>query len=100
MKTVQPLGSNVLIKVITSKTDTKPMLDMPEKYKDKPFRGEIINMSNLFIDINDNSFKIEEGDIVIFRYFHGQPVVVEADPDNEYMLVDIGMILGKEVELQ
>ena len=91
MKTIKPLGDNVLVEVLQTKTDNDFTLDTPEKYKEKPYRGIIREIGDFMCA------EIKKGDVVIFKYFHGQPVILPEEPAKEFLILHVENLICKEV---
>ena len=101
MKTIKPVGNRVLIKVLKKKTDDEFDLFVPERYATKPFRGEVIAVGDA--DIVDKEkgvfgWKCSIGDIVFFKYFTGMQVFIQGKEQDEYLILDVPHIIGKEID--
>ena len=111
MKTIIPVGNRVLIKVLKKKTDDEFDLFVPERYATKPFRGEIVALGDeitpqrMMIDGSPahaefSRCNFKEGDIVLFKYFTGMQVYIQGKEQDEYLILDVPHIIGKEVQIE
>jgi len=75
-KTVQPLGSRVLVRVTVAESVTASGLYVPDTAKEKPQRGEVVAVGD-----DADLIKVAVGDRVLFPKYTGTEIRV-ADADH------------------
>ena len=76
---VQPLGENVLVKVIKKDTKTKSGIILPETVsEDRPQQGKVVAIGN------SKDIKIRKGETVIFAKYSGTEIKMN---DEEHLIL-------------
>jgi chaperonin GroES len=78
-ETIQPLGENILVKVLQEDTKTKSGIVLPENASQvKPQEGKIIAMGS------DKKIKLKPGQKVIFAKYSGTEIKIGGE---EYLIL-------------
>ncbi len=93
MKTIQPLGDRVLVKVIEAPTQTASGLYIPDTSKERPTEGEVVAVG----DGDLVSAKLSVGERLLFQKFAGSEVKLD---DGQYVILNESDILGRIVEVE
>ena len=73
---VQPLGSRVLVRILSEESVTRSGLYVPDTAKEKPQRGEVVAIGD-----DSEVIKVAVGDRVLFPKYTGTEIRV-ADEDH------------------
>jgi|SRR3990167_1790226 len=98
MKKLKPLAGYCLILPLDEQDQkTSSGLVLPEKAKEKPMKGRVIEVGDPiphFINgsLNDELAQVAKGDTVVFHRWSGQDV---KEGDKEYKLVKFSDIMGR-----
>ena len=93
MKTIQPLGDRVLVKVIEAPTQTASGLYIPDTSKERPTEGEVVAVG----DGEIVSAKLSVGERILFQKFAGSEVKLD---DGQHVILNESDILGRIVEVE
>lgn len=78
-ETIQPLGENVLVKVVKRDAKTKSGIILPETTaEDRPQQGKVIATGD------SKDIKVKKGQIVIFAKYSGTEIKIN---DEEYLIL-------------
>lgn len=76
---VQPLGENVLVKVIKKDTKTKSGIILPETAaEDRPQQGKVVAIGA------SKDIKVRKGEVVIFAKYSGTEIKIN---DEEHLIL-------------
>lgn len=77
--TIQPLGENLLVKIIEKDAKTKSGLVLPESAKeDRPQEGKVVAVGD------SKEIKVKKGQVVIFAKYSGTEIKVDGE---EYLIL-------------
>lgn len=94
---VLPLRDRVVVKKIEDELKTKSGLTLPDDVKERPTKGEILEVGEG--SINENGVLIpmvvKVGDKILYPKYAGHPIKVD---NEEYLILEEKEILAKLVE--
>lgn len=78
-ETIQPLGENVLVKVVKRDAKTKSGIILPETaVEDRPQQGKVMAVGD------SKDIKVKKGQVVIFAKYSGTEIKMS---DEEYLIL-------------
>lgn len=78
-ETVQPLGANVLVKLVKKDTKTKSGIILPETAsEDRPQQGKVMAVGD------SKEIKVKKGQVVIFAKYSGTEIKMD---EEEYLIL-------------
>lgn len=78
-ETIQPLGENVLVKIVKKDTKTKSGIVLPETVsEDRPQEGKVVAVGD------SKEIKVKKNDTVIFAKYSGTEIKVG---NEEYLII-------------
>jgi chaperonin GroES len=92
MKTIQPFGERVLVKLVEAPQQTASGLYLPDTSKERPSEGLITALG----EGSTLSEKLAVGDQILFQKFAGTEIKLD---DGSYVLLSESDILGRVVEV-
>ena len=92
MKTIQPFGDRLLVKVIEPRQQTASGIYLPDNSREGPREGEVIAIG----EGSTLADKLAIGDVVLYQKFAGNEVKLE---DGSFVLLAEQDILGRAVEV-
>jgi chaperonin GroES len=92
MKTIQPFGDRVLVKVVEPRQQTASGIYLPDSSREGPREAEIVALG----EGSPLAEKLAVGDVVLYQKFAGTEIKLE---DGTYVLLAEQDVLGRVVEL-
>lgn len=92
MKTIQPFGDRVLVKIIQAPQQTASGIYLPDASRERPSEGEIVAIG----EGSTLHEKLSVGDQIMFQKLAGTEVKLE---DGTYVVLPEADILGRVVEV-
>lgn len=91
-----PLGQNVILQRVESKTTTKAGIVLPDSAQERPAEGRVLSVGDgrLLDDGTRQPLQVREGDRVIFSSYAGSEIDVNGDTLLIMREADILAILG------
>ncbi len=92
--TLKPIGGNILVKPVAEEKVTESGIVLPDTVsQEKPQKGEVIALGTGRLDESGKKlpFNVKVGDVVIFKKYGPDEVMVE---DEEYLIMEETDILA------
>ncbi len=85
-ETYQPLGSRVLVQILSEENVTKSGLYVPDTAKEKPQRGEVISVGD-----DTDVIRVSPGDRVLFPKYTGTEIRLD---EHDFLIIDSADLLA------